>query len=358
MNNMLRRGTRVANKWRLEGIEMRRVKTGWIAAAAVVVGGVLLVGCQKGDDRTQALERRIEQLEKQATPEPSASPSVVDVSPGAQAYAPIYPDAAPVITAESRSAMRSSVARKAPHRDTAAAPSRSRDTSPSAGSAAPADRTEPASERPRPEPVERIGEGEARGTDGHEVDDLDREDRESGPRRVSTTREAESVTIPAGAQLALRLETAVSSTTSHAGDRVVARVERATSNDGNVLLPGGTVLEGRVTEANESGRVSGRARVTVAFDRIVIRGRSHPLEATTISAVAPDTHERDAKVIGGGAVAGAIIGGITGGRGGAAKGAVIGAGAGTTAVLVTKGKEVELPAGSRWVVRVRNAVRI
>ena len=73
-----------------------------------------------------------------------------------------------------------------------------------------------------------------------------------------------------------------------------------------------------------------------------------------ISAIAPDSQSRDAKVVGGSAVAGAIIGGITGGKSGAAKGAVIGAGAGTGAVLVTKGKEIEMPAGSRWTVRTRN----
>jgi uncharacterized protein YcfJ len=96
----------------------------------------------------------------------------------------------------------------------------------------------------------------------------------------------------------------------------------------------------------------------VAFDRIVVRGRSYPLQATVISAIADDSHSRDAKVIGGSAVAGAIIGGLKGGKSGAAKGAIIGAGAGTGAVMVTKGKEVEMPAGSRWVVRTRNSLRL
>ena len=74
--------------------------------------------------------------------------------------------------------------------------------------------------------------------------------------------------------------------------------------------------------------------------------------------MAEDSHARDAKVIGGSAVAGAIIGGIKGGKSGAAKGAIIGAGAGTGAVMVTRGQQVEMPAGSRWVVRTRNALRL
>ena len=50
--------------------------------------------------------------------------------------------------------------------------------------------------------------------------------------------------------------------------------------------------------------------------------------------------------IGGGAGIGAVIGGIVGGASGAAKGAAIGGAAGTGAVLATRGKEVELAAGT------------
>jgi hypothetical protein len=196
------------------------------------------------------------------------------------------------------------------------------------------------------QPVERIDDEEAaRGDSDWPAGEADR-------------RATQAIVVPANTQLTLRLETAVSSATSTPGDRVTARVERAVSDDGTIVLPGGTVLHGRVTEADAAGRVKGKARVAVAFDRIVVRGRSHPLEATVLSAIAPDSHARDAKVIGGSAVAGAIIGGLKGGKSGAAKGAVIGAGAGTGAVMVTKGREVEMAAGSRWVVRTRNALRL
>ncbi|HVR70003.1 MAG TPA: hypothetical protein VMT87_04085, partial [Vicinamibacteria bacterium] len=214
-------------------------------------------------------------------------------------------------------------------------------TTPRTGTSAPA---------PAAQPVERIGDDEAaRGDSDWPADEAERGD---------IARETDAIVVPANTQLTLRLETAVSSSTSTPGDRVTARVESAVSDDGTIVLPGGTVLHGRVTEADGAGRVKGKARVAVAFDRIVVRGQSHSLEATVLSAIAPDSHSRDAKVIGGGAVAGAIIGGLKSGKSGAAKGAVIGAGAGTGAVLVTKGEEVEMPAGSRWVVRTRNALRL
>ena len=324
-------------------------KMGWMAAATIA-GGALFGACNRApSEREKQLEQRVKELEQQqlASPDPSAFPEVTLESPaaGGQGYtlAPEAPaPAAPRASNGSRaaSARRSSAATRST-RSSAPAP---RPT------AAPATR----GTTDAPSAVERIGDDEvARGDSDWDAD------REAGAsRETAATRESQAVTVPANTQLTLRLENALSSRTSSVGDRVTARVERAVSESGDVVLPGGAVLHGRVSEAEGAGRVKGRARLAVAFDRIVVRGRSYPLQATVISAIADDSHSRDAKVIGGSAVAGAIIGGIKGGKSGAAKGAVIGAGAGTGAVMVTKGQEVEMPAGSRWVVRTRNALRL
>jgi hypothetical protein len=156
--------------------------------------------------------------------------------------------------------------------------------------------------------------------------------------------------IPQDTTLHLVIEDALSSERSQAGDRVVARVERAVSDSGEVVLPGGTYLEGRVVTAQPAGRVKGKSRLEVAFDGIVVRGSRYRLETTGLSLEGEDSHGRDAAMVAGGAVAGAILGKITGGSAG--KGAVLGGAAGGGAVLATKGKNIELPAGSRCTVRV------
>ena len=161
---------------------------------------------------------------------------------------------------------------------------------------------------------------------------------------------APALVIAEGTTLDLVLENAVSSKTSRAGDQVVGRIEQATAPDGSIALPGGSFLEGRVTSASESGRVKGKARVDVSFDRIVVRGRRYPIVTTGLSFEAQDSHKRDAAMVAGGAAAGAILGAITGGS--ATKGAVLGGASGGGAVLATKGKEIELPAGSSASVRV------
>jgi hypothetical protein len=76
------------------------------------------------------------------------------------------------------------------------------------------------------------------------------------------------------------------------------------------------------------------------------------MEASRIDITAGSQHKKDAAIIGGGAAAGAVIGGIAKGGKGAGIGAVIGGVAGTGAVLATKGKEVELAAGTPVTIRL------
>ena len=289
----------------------------------------LLAGCQSNQKsaRELELEQRVQELEQQqqqtASPSPEASvPGMTGLQPAPETQAPpagVRTAPAPVERSQVR---RPATSRTASRGDVSG----------------------------RPVERERM-EGSPSATPVGEGDD-DGESREAVETRPTR------LVLPEGTELTLVLETAVSSVTSNEGDAVVARVERAVGDDGRIVLPGGTVLHGRVTEAQASGRVKGRARVAVDFDRIVVRGRTHELNVSPVVAEAAGEGGKDAKIVGGSAAAGAVIGAIAGGKKGAVKGAVIGAGAGGAAVLATKGKDVELPAGSRWTVRLQNSLQL
>lgn len=154
------------------------------------------------------------------------------------------------------------------------------------------------------------------------------------------------VVVPAGTALKLELASSLSSATSHTGDLVIARLTSPVRLQDRVVLPEGTELRGHVTAAVPSGRVKGRARLAVAFEKVVLAGREHAVEVSGLDITADSSKKRDAAIIGGSAGAGAIIGAIAKGGKGAAVGAAVGGAAGTGAVLATKGKEVELPAGT------------
>jgi hypothetical protein len=155
-----------------------------------------------------------------------------------------------------------------------------------------------------------------------------------------------NVTIPSGTALPLSLNGAVASDTSTVDDAVTAELTRAIVIDGRDVLAAGTQLTGVVTRADDSGRVKGRANITLEFTSMRVDDRKYDVASAPSSHTAAATKGEDATKIGIGAGAGAIIGGILGGGDGAAKGAAIGGGGGTGVVLATKGREMRLGPGA------------
>ena len=166
------------------------------------------------------------------------------------------------------------------------------------------------------------------------------------------------VTIPAGTALPLELTTAVSSATAQVETPVSARLRRAVTVDGETILPAGAVVSGEVSEVDRAGRVQGRSRLALRFTSVVIDGRRESLRTNPVAFEGEATKSEDATKIGAGAGIGAAIGGLLGGGSGAAKGAVIGGAAGTGAVLATRGKDVELAAGSEVTPTLASAVEV
>jgi outer membrane lipoprotein SlyB len=153
-------------------------------------------------------------------------------------------------------------------------------------------------------------------------------------------------TVPSGTRLSVQLEEAVGSATSNAGDTVSATLANDVTIDGAEVLPAGSAVRARVSEAERSGKVKGRARLSLTFTGVTAHGETYSFEER-YTMVAPGTKARDAKTIGIPAAGGAVIGAIVGGGKGAAIGAAVGGGAGTGVVLATRGKEVGLASGAK-----------
>ena len=180
--------------------------------------------------------------------------------------------------------------------------------------------------------------------------------REAEPaRRVFTPK---PLVIADGTELVVALESTLSSDRSRLEDTVEATLAEPILADERTVVPEGSLLRGHVLVAQRSGKTKGLARLAVSFDRMVVNGKTYPIEASPIDVTAEKSTGRDAKIIGGAAAVGAIIGGIKDGAGGAAKGGLLGGAAGGGAVLLTRGKEVELPAGSKHTVRLTRSVML
>ena len=161
-------------------------------------------------------------------------------------------------------------------------------------------------------------------------------------RPVETTPARRSETVTDGTALTVTLADTISTETNKEGDAFTAHLSQPIVVNGKVVAEKGDRVTGHITELDEPGRVKGRARLELVLDEIRTSRNTYKLSTEPFIAVAEDTHERDAAGIAGGAGVGAAIGAIAGGKKGAAIGAVIGGGSGTTAVLLTKGKQLKL----------------
>ena len=155
------------------------------------------------------------------------------------------------------------------------------------------------------------------------------------------------ITIPAGTQLPITLDTAIGSDTSRVEESVTAHLARSISVHGERVLAEGSRVSGVVTDATRSAKVKGRAHVGVRFSSLTAGAERYDIRTATVTRTAQGTKQKDAVKIGAPAAGGAILGAIFGGKKGAAIGAGIGGGAGTAVVLSTRGEEVHLAKGAR-----------
>lgn len=167
-------------------------------------------------------------------------------------------------------------------------------------------------------------------------------------------RATRQVTIPAGTVLHLRVSRGFGSDISRVEDSVPATLDRPVVIAGHTILPAGSLASGYVVQATRPGKVKGRGRVAVRFNRITPAGSDarYTMQTRSWAAVAPATKKKDALTIGVPAAGGAVVGGLIKGKKGAGIGALAGGGAGTAAVLSTRGKDVRIGRGSTLAVRL------
>lgn len=177
----------------------------------------------------------------------------------------------------------------------------------------------------------------------------------AGPIVASTT----TGSIPAGTQLTIRADEEIQS--QQAGKTFDAEVaQNVIDTAGRTLIPAGAPAKLVVTEVSDGG-VAGTKTMTLALRSLTVNGKAYSVDTAGEQQRGNEglgTNQRTAETVGGGAVLGAIIGAAVGGGKGAAAGAVIGAGAGATAQVLTRGKEVRVPAETVLTFRLNQPIQV
>jgi hypothetical protein len=169
----------------------------------------------------------------------------------------------------------------------------------------------------------------------------------------------ETLVIPTGTTVVASLDTSLSTDLNHSGDAFTATVNQPVVVDGRTLMPSGSQIHGVLQDVEDSGRIKGRARMTLLYQSIVDPdGQQYGISAVPLTLQAASETNSDIEKIAAGAVLGAIVGGIADGSKGAAIGAGAGAGAGTIYMLATKGDDLELNPGQRLAMHMTKSMSV
>lgn len=156
--------------------------------------------------------------------------------------------------------------------------------------------------------------------------------------------------IPAGTQLQIRTNENIVADSQSTGRTYAAEISQdVIGPNGQVMIPRNSPAQLSVQNVSSGTMGVGNNQVALALQSVNVNGRRYNVISNT-STQSGDrgigANKRTAVMTGGGAVLGTVIGAIAGGGKGAVIGGVLGAGGGAAAQVLTRGKEVKVPAES------------
>jgi hypothetical protein len=173
-----------------------------------------------------------------------------------------------------------------------------------------------------------------------ELDHRNDANRVGAPGRFWTT-------LPVGTQISVRTDESINADSATQGKTYPATISQDVQDQsGNVVIPRGSRANLVVRQIHEGGTLTS-GNLALDLDSIEVNGRHYVVSTEDVQQGGNrgiGANRRTGEMVGGGAVLGTLLGAIAGGGKGAAIGAVAGAAAGGGVQVLTKGKEVRVPA--------------
>jgi hypothetical protein len=167
--------------------------------------------------------------------------------------------------------------------------------------------------------------------------------------------------IPRGTEFPVQTDQTIDSRRANEGDRYMAVVYQDIYDaSGGMAIPQGSRAELVIRRIEDPTRTDS-AELVLDVDSVTVAGRRYRVSTSDLEATNRDglgANRRTGQMVGGGAALGALIGAIAGGGKGAAIGAAVGAGAGAGTQVLTRGKDVHVPAETRLRFRLDRDLRL
>lgn len=166
--------------------------------------------------------------------------------------------------------------------------------------------------------------------------------------------------LPSGTKIRLRMETEINSKVSGVNDTFITRIAQPVVVRDAMVLPAGTIIEGRVTKV-ERAVVGGQSgKLEIKFENLRFTdGVKRNIEGKLINPLkAESTRKASILTLIGGTTVGALFGAVSGKENGALIGAGVGAGIGAGAVFLRKGKDVRIKSDEEFEIELEKEVTV
>jgi len=153
----------------------------------------------------------------------------------------------------------------------------------------------------------------------------------------------ETVTVPAGALVRIRINQTLDSAHAKPGDRFDGIVVNDVAADGAIAIPRGASIQGTVVDAKKSGALAGRGELSLQLTSVTLGGISYPIVSDLWAHNGADktVQSVDSTIVGG--ALGALVGAAAGGGTGAAIGAGVGGALGLGSSAASHSGQVFVP---------------
>jgi len=166
--------------------------------------------------------------------------------------------------------------------------------------------------------------------------------------------------LQAGTKMLVQMDNEINSKVSSVNDTFTTKVAAPIVVRETVVLPTGTIIEGRVIKVRPASAGGKGGSLTVSFEMLrLANGDKREIAGVLVKQLkAESSQSANVLAIIGAAALGGIFGAVSKAENGALIGAGIGAGAGTGIALLRKGKDVSIKADEKFEIELTKKVTL
>ena len=166
--------------------------------------------------------------------------------------------------------------------------------------------------------------------------------------------------LEAGTKIQVQMDTEINSAVSGVNDTFTTKLSEPLKVRETIVLPVGTVIEGRITKAERAANGGKGGILSVRFETIRFEnGEKREIEGVLVNELkAASSQKANVLTVVGGTALGALLGAVSGTGSGALIGAGVGAGAGTGVAFIRKGKNVRIKTDEKFEIELTKAVTL